>query len=70
MEAPKIFFTIPLFGGIRIDETIVNAFLITAVIFILCKVLTHKMEKIPHKKDVYKRQIWDRHEPRSLSEYR
>ncbi len=50
MEGPKIFFTIPLFGGIRIDETIVNAFLITAVIFILCKVLTHKMEKIPHKK--------------------
>lgn len=50
MEGPKIFFTLPLFGGIRIDETIVNAFLITAVIFILCKVLTHKMEKIPHKK--------------------
>ena len=50
MEGPRIFFTIPLFGGIRIDETIVNAFLITAVIFILCKVLTYKMEKIPRKK--------------------
>lgn len=50
MEGPKIFFTIPLFEGIRIDETIVNAFLITAAIFILCKVLTYKMEKIPRKK--------------------
>ena len=50
MEGPRIFFTIPLLGGIRIDETVVNAFLITAIIFILCKVLTHKMEKIPRKK--------------------
>ena len=50
MEGPKIFFTIPLFGGIHIDETIVNAFLITAVLFILCKILTYKMEKIPRKK--------------------
>lgn len=50
MEGPTIFFTIPLFGGIRIDETIVNAFLITAVIFVFCRVLTYKMEKIPRKK--------------------
>ena len=50
MEGPKIFFTIPLFGGIKIDETIVNAYLILVIIFILCKVLTHKMEKIPRKK--------------------
>ncbi len=50
MEGPTIFFTIPLFGGIRIDETIVNAFLITVVIFVLCRVLTYKMEKIPRKK--------------------
>ncbi len=50
MEGPKILFTIPIFGGINFDETMLNASLITIAIFILCLVLTHKMEKIPKKK--------------------
>ena len=53
IEGPKILFTIPIFGGIPVTETVVNMWIVMAVIAVLCKVLTWKMKKI----DVYKRQV-------------
>ena len=50
MEGARIFFTIPVFGGIHINETIINMFIVSGLLLILSLVLTHKMEKIPRKK--------------------
>ena len=50
MEGPRIYFTIPAFGGININETEVNLVIVTLLLLILSLVLTHKMEKIPRKK--------------------
>lgn len=52
MEGPQIIFVIPLFGGIPVTETIVNSWIIMAAIAILCKFLTHKMQKIPKGRQV------------------
>ena len=49
----KIFFEIPIFGGIPITETQVNSWIVMAVIFILCIVLTHNLQV----RAVSKRQI-------------
>lgn len=43
----KIFFEIPLFGGIPITETQVNSWIVMLVIAILCLVLTHDMKVKP-----------------------
>lgn len=43
-------FEIPIFGGLEITETIVNSWFVILLVFILCKILTHKLEKIPRKK--------------------
>lgn len=40
VSGPKILFTIPIFGGIRISETIVNSWIVMAVIALLCFYLT------------------------------
>ncbi len=50
VNGPKIMFEIDIFGGLRVTETTVNFWLIIIATFILCKILTHKMEKIPRKK--------------------
>ncbi|MCI8600886.1 MAG: F0F1 ATP synthase subunit A [Oscillospiraceae bacterium] len=50
LEGARIFFTIPVFGGIHINETIINMFIVSGLLLILSLVLTHKMEKIPRKK--------------------
>lgn len=47
---PKVIFTIPIFGGIDVNETTVNAWIVMAFIVILCLVLTRKLEKIPKKR--------------------
>lgn len=52
MEGPKIIFTIPLFGGIAVTETVTNSWLLILVIFILCKFLTNNLQKIPKGKQV------------------
>ena len=49
----KIYFEIPIFGGIPITETQVNSWIVMAAIFVLCLVLTHNMQV----KAVTKRQI-------------
>lgn len=47
INGPKIMFRIPIFGGIEVTETVVWSWMIIAFIFILCLVLTRKLEKIP-----------------------
>lgn len=47
VNGPKVIFSI---GGIDINETTVNGWIVIALVFILCLVLTHKLEKIPRKK--------------------
>ncbi len=47
IRGPKIIFSIPIFGGIDVTETTVNAWMIIGFVFILCLILTHKLEKIP-----------------------
>lgn len=49
IEGPRIFFTIPLFGGIPITETVVNLFIVSGLLLIGSLILTHKLEKIPRK---------------------
>lgn len=50
MEGPRIYFTIPIFGGINVNETEVNLLIVTLLLLVVSLILTHKMEKIPHKK--------------------
>ncbi len=50
MEGPRIYFTIPIFGGINVNETEVNLLIVTLLLLVVSLILTHKMEKIPRKK--------------------
>lgn len=50
ITGPKIMFEIPLFGGIKITETVVWSWCIIAVVALICFILTRKMERIPRKK--------------------
>ena len=50
MNGPKIIFRIPIFGGIPVTETIVNSWIIMAVIVLVCIWLTRNMKKVPHGK--------------------
>ena len=43
----KIFFEIPIFGGIPITETQVNSWIVMLAITILCLVLTHDLKVRP-----------------------
>lgn len=47
MDGPKIIFTIPLLGGIPVTETVVNSWGIILVVFIICRLLTRNLGKIP-----------------------
>ena len=50
MEGPKIYFTIPVLGGIPITETTVNMWIVMAVLAVVCRILTRRMQKIPKGK--------------------
>lgn len=50
INGPKIYFTIPIFGGLNITETIVNSWIVIGIVFVICLILTHKLEKIPRKR--------------------
>lgn len=52
MNGPQILFRIPIFGGIPITETIVNTWIIMAVIIALCLFLTYNMKVVPKGKQV------------------
>lgn len=43
----KIYFEIPVFGGIPITEAQVNSWIVIVAVAVLCKVLTHKMKVRP-----------------------
>ena len=47
MDGPRILFTVPLFGGIPVTETVRNTWIVMAVIIGLCLWLTHDMKVIP-----------------------
>ena len=49
IDGPRIFFTIPVFGGIPITETVINLFIVSGILLVACLILTHKLEKIPKK---------------------
>lgn len=43
VSGPQIIFTIPVFGGIHITETVVNGWIVTAVITVICFILGRKL---------------------------
>ena len=46
----KIYFEIPIFGGIPITEAQVNSWIVILVVAILCKVLTHNLKVRPESR--------------------
>lgn len=50
MEGPKVVFTINIFGGIDITETVVIGWGIILFVFLLCLFLTRNLKKIPTTK--------------------
>ena len=51
MNGPKVLFEIPLFGGIKVTESIVNMWIIMAALVIVSVWLTHGMRvRNPSKK--------------------
>ena len=46
----KILFTIPILGGIKVSETIVNTWIVMAFLFVLIKIFTWRIEKVPNGK--------------------
>ncbi len=49
-QGPKVAFTIPLFGGIDITETIVIGWGIIVAVWLLCLFLTKDLKRVPEKK--------------------
>lgn len=49
-QGPKVVFTIPLFGGIDITETIVIGWAIIIAVWLICLFLTKDLKRIPEKK--------------------
>lgn len=52
MEGAKIYFELPIFGGLPINETMVNTWIVMAFIILLSLFLTSKLEKVPKGKQV------------------
>lgn len=52
MEGAKIYFEIPIFGGLGINETMVNTWLVMVFIILISKFLTKDLEKVPKGKQV------------------
>jgi F-type H+-transporting ATPase subunit a len=50
LEGPRIYFTIPIFGGISVNETEVNLCIVSLILLVVSLILTHGLEKIPRKK--------------------
>lgn len=49
MNGPRIYTEIPIFGGIPITETMVNSWIVMAVIVIFALVATRKLQRVPGK---------------------
>lgn len=53
VNGPRILFTIPVLGGINVSETVVNAWILMAVITLLCIFLTRNLSvKNPSKRQL------------------
>ena len=50
VSGARILFTIPVLGGIKVSETIVNSWIVIAFLFLLIKIFTHHIEKVPKAK--------------------
>lgn len=50
MEGPAILFTIPLFGGINVSETVVNTWIVMAVISVISWILGRNLKLRPDSK--------------------
>lgn len=57
MDGIRILYTIDIFGGINITETVVNMLIISAVISILGIYLSSNLQKIPGKKQIIAEKI-------------
>lgn len=57
MNGPKIIFTIPILGGIPITETIINSWIVMAIIFGVGLYLAHDLKKVPKGKQVLAEKI-------------
>lgn len=58
MNGPKVLFEIPLFGGIKVTESIVNMWIIMAALVIVSVWLTHGMRvRNPSKKQLVAEKI-------------
>lgn len=59
VNGPKIVFTIPIFGGINVTETVINSWYIMAFIVIMSIYLTHGLRvKNPSKKQVVAEKLY------------
>ena len=52
MNGPKIYFTIPLFGGISITQTTVSSFVVMLLLCIAAVVLGKDLKKRPGRRQV------------------
>ncbi len=50
ISGPRVSFEIPIFGGIKISESLVVGWILIVVIFLVCRWLTKDMKKVPEKK--------------------
>lgn len=52
MNGPKIYFAIPLFGGIGITQTTVSSFVVMLLLCIAAVVLGSNLQKRPSRRQV------------------
>ncbi len=52
VTGPKVMFTIPIFGGIKVTETVTNTWIIMAALVIFSILLTRNLKKVPKGKQV------------------
>ena len=52
INGPKIYFTIPIFGGIPITQTLVTSFLVTVILCVTGVLMGRKLTKRPGKRQV------------------
>lgn len=46
----RIIYEIPVLGGLKITESMVNSFFVILAVFVICKVLTHGLKVVPNSK--------------------
>ena len=60
ISGPKILFTIPILGGIRVTETVRNGWIVILIVTALCLILTHSLvTKNPSKRQIVAEKLYD-----------